>query len=386
MHLRWLLACLAAGCGAESDLAGGVIASDITLFQGPQIPLVIGGDLVTTRETPVIAQRPGTMRVTLNSPQGAEAREVRVIVSFIDPVSLGSTAVEQVVTLVEGAQLATVDLAFPAHAIEPGTSFVVTVLEQRGFTARDPVFEGARQPEAGMIPLDAREVPPFEVVVLPTGRTPPELDAAHAERWRAALAAQLPVSAVELRVAEPLVIDRNFNINASWPLLLGDLAAWRASEGLPSHVFVIGAVSAHSGSGIGGIAASLAVEAAYWRVAAMQINPLFPLEETSIVVHELGHALGRSHAPCGNPGGPDYAYPYEMGSIGVPGIDQRDGEMRLPEDYYDVMTYCQPAFISDYGYTQLYRGLTTLDERAAPVAGEPGYVIDPIWWPEGDER
>jgi hypothetical protein len=383
MQLRWGLACLAA-CGGDSDLAGGVIASDVTLFQGPQISLIAGGELVTSRVTPVIANRRGTVRVTLNSPQGAEAREVTVIVSFIDPVTLASEVVSRPITLVEGAQLATIDLPFPDGAIAPNSSFVVSVFEQPGFSARDDVFDGARQPAEGMFPLDARVVAPFEVVVLPTGRTPPLLDDARQERWRAALAAQLPVSAVNLRVATPLVIDRDMSQNANWPLLLGDLAAWRAREGLAPQTFVIGALSAQTGTGIGGIAASLAVEVEYWRVAAMQINELFPLEETGIVVHELGHSLGRSHAPCGDPGGPDFAYPYQDGLIGVPGIDQRDGRMRLPTEYYDVMTYCQPVFISDYGYTQLYRGLSSLGERTSGT-GDPGFVIDPVWFP-AEER
>jgi len=75
--------------------------------------------------------------------------------------------------------------------------------------------------------------------------------------------------------------------------------------------------------------------------------------------HELGHAHGLQHAPCGGAGGPDPGFPYSDGGIGVWGFDQIDKRLKDPTGMTnggkskDVMGYCQPSWISDYHYQRL---------------------------------
>ena len=67
--------------------------------------------------------------------------------------------------------------------------------------------------------------------------------------------------------------------------------------------------------------------------------------------HELGHALGREHAPCETDDA-DPAFPYPGGSTGVFGYD---GTRLLdPAKYTDVMGYCVPVWISDYTYDPIF--------------------------------
>lgn len=75
-----------------------------------------------------------------------------------------------------------------------------------------------------------------------------------------------------------------------------------------------------------------------------------------LAAHEVGHNLGRSHAPCGGASGTDPGYPYSGASIGQYGLDRIDSSPQLlaPTDYVDVMSYCDPVWISDYTYTGLY--------------------------------
>ena len=76
------------------------------------------------------------------------------------------------------------------------------------------------------------------------------------------------------------------------------------------------------------------------------------------MAHELGHSLGLPHAPCGTSGGP---YPYPEAKIGVWGYSLSARMLRDPDEYYDLMSYCDPSFISDYNFEQLFERIRYLN-------------------------
>ena len=78
------------------------------------------------------------------------------------------------------------------------------------------------------------------------------------------------------------------------------------------------------------------------------------------MAHELGHACGFAHAPCGTPGDPNYpAYePYDpaatpQASIGEYGLNISNGSIPSPSSFKDMMAYCGPRWISLYNYGRL---------------------------------
>ena len=89
-----------------------------------------------------------------------------------------------------------------------------------------------------------------------------------------------------------------------------------------------------------------------------------------VLAQEIGHAFGRAHAPCGNPGGPDPSYPtynsYPSGSIGEFGFDPSSSQVHNPALTFDYMSYCGPVWTSPYTYVGLKNAIV-----ASPAAAHP---------------
>ncbi len=110
------------------------------------------------------------------------------------------------------------------------------------------------------------------------------------------------------------------------------------------------------------------------------------------MAHEIGHACGRAHAPCGPVGtsaDPNYpAYePYDapaarVASIGEFGLDITSGAVPNPANGRDYMSYCGPAWISIYGHQALINNAALNPEQVGwrrPWWRD--YVTyDPWWW------
>jgi hypothetical protein len=110
------------------------------------------------------------------------------------------------------------------------------------------------------------------------------------------------------------------------------------------------------------------------------------------MTHEIGHACGRPHAPCGGVGtSADANYPaYEpydspsarVASIGEYGLDITNGAIATPETARDYMSYCGPAWISIYGYQKLVNNAALNPEQVGHRRPwwENYVAYDPWWW------
>ncbi|MFQ5854546.1 MAG: DNRLRE domain-containing protein [Anaerolineae bacterium] len=82
------------------------------------------------------------------------------------------------------------------------------------------------------------------------------------------------------------------------------------------------------------------------------------------MAHEIGHNLGREHtfSACASEPDPGW-YPYADGLIGVYGVDLEDPTAPLyvdPSTNYDIMSYCNPQWMSDHTFGNLYNEFTGL--------------------------
>ncbi len=147
------------------------------------------------------------------------------------------------------------------------------------------------------------------------------------------------------------------NSNGAWQSILGEIQALRVAEGSPRNYY--GIVKTSYTSGIVGIsyigaASSLGYDGAL---------------AVDIISHELGHAFGRQHAPCGITGSTDPNYPYPAGNIGAYGLDVATASL-YPPSTAEVMSYCRPQWVSDYTYTSVYNWRTAHPSSASVVQAD----------------
>ena len=90
-------------------------------------------------------------------------------------------------------------------------------------------------------------------------------------------------------------------------------------------------------------------------VAELSGRSSFSIPDASTIAHELGHNLSLAHAPCGGAPGPDPSFPYPDASTGAWGYDFRNGGRPVRPSKKDLMSYCGPVWISDYGFTKALR-------------------------------
>lgn len=167
----------------------------------------------------------------------------------------------------------------------------------------------------------------------------------------------------------------------SWSELLSDLGALRRADG--SSRYYVGFVPGQPATGTVGI--------------GYVGSPTCAVKDDSsatpdIVAHELGHNFGLDHAPCGTTG--DANYPYSNARLGTQGWDYVRQAIVAPTSAYDVMSYCDPDWVSDYNYEKVQSWLQAhppvaptaamaLGGTAASFPRSEAFVVSGVMTPGG---
>ena len=243
----------------------------------------------------------------------------------------------------------------PAEVMQPGLEMVIEV-DPEG-TLDEALGVAKRIPETGRLAVDVRAMPLFDLTLIPFVWTQTndesivdlvEAMAADPENhdMLGDTRTLLPVADLVVSAHEPVVSSSN---NAF--ALLSQTEAIQAMEGGSSHYM---GMMAGRVEGTGG-------------VASLRGRSSFSIPRASTIAHELGHNLSLLHAPCGNPGGLDLSFPSSDGSIGAWGYDFRGGGSLVRPTRPDLMSYCEPKWVSDYSFANalLFR---LFDEGPAAAA------------------
>ena len=267
------------------------------------------------------------------------------------------------------------DLEASANVLINGT-FIQPGLEMAIEIDPDGVLDPSlgftrRLPATGRAAVDVRDVPPFNLTLVPFIWTI-NPDHSMEERLQELTTESdlfrltrdlLPVKEFDLAVREA-VWTSNEPIDANKSALLNELDAIRAMDG--SSRYYKGILT--SGGGI-------AQSGGFTSLSAF---------DDKVIAHELGHNFSLRHPPCGDPDYTDPHYPYPDGSIGAWGYDLLNQQLVDPGTA-ELMSYCSPIWISDFYFTKALGYRLSLVEEAPLAAAYPSSARSLLLWGGVDE-
>lgn len=355
------------GCGANAPAAIGLKVRDISIYQTVRAQLYKAGAFVTTPSSPVVAGKKALIRVFVDTTAGYTKHAVHAVLTLTGTAGETTLADDKTIAAAstDADTASTFSFEVDPTKLEASTQFSVS-LQETDCKATGGNAADTRVPATGTRALGAQTVGKLKVVVVPidVGGRLPKTDAPELEKIKAALLAFYPVPSVEITVrATPIKWTGTIagTDSRGWSNLLNQVLRERSTDSPSSDTYYFGLMQpaatmmAYCGRGcILGIAPQTT------RVSPSAQGGLgasFADAQTyETIIHELGHAHGRGHAPCVQGGGiegVDAMYPDKSGSIMDWGWDSRVNKLISPMTYKDVMGYCSPNWISPYTYNAL---------------------------------
>jgi hypothetical protein len=362
-------ACILGQCSDEVDdgcsntLAGGIALSEIAFYQAGKVTLMSDGDAVTDSDRPVdvITEKPGLLRafVALDSDFSERVLSARLVVVNGDQVDALFHKRTVSVASTDASLATTFNFELSGDLIQPDTRYSLELVECEsgsGSSVRP------RFPSGGTAELEARSVGPLRLVFVPiiANDNSPRTDAAHLGVLTDYVRAMYPISALETSLGEPMEASRAIGVEAGWEQTLQELSDRHYSDDAPNDVYYYGLLEPESTFddfcidnactlGIGYITTA-SLSDRHFRVSmGLSYGDTYSAETTA---HELGHNLGREHAPCGGPAYPDPDFPHAGARIGWWGYQSPD-VLTSPTVTRDIMSYCENPWVSDYTYQAL---------------------------------
>jgi len=367
---------------APGSLVNGLDIDSITFNQGVEITLMENGEEIDSRNAPVVEGRDGILRVYLDRQSDFEERDIRVVLDIEEgdspePVELHVDGDSRPQQLSSTANFYLDELPSELH-------FSIRLEEVEDGVDAPGDSNESQWPADGFADLNPRSPRgPLKIIIVPvrynadnSGRMP-ETGEAQLEIFRNTLLQRYPVAEVEVTVGATLAWSSAVQPNGSgWSELLDAVMNRRWNESPGRDVYYYGLFSPAlsiasycSGGCVAGLSPLTENAEDDWGRASIGLG--FPGEgAANTMVHEVGHAHGRQHAPCGLFGQQsDSSYPYSDASLGVWGYDILAQSLRDPDDYSDFMAYCEPTWVSDYTYDELFDRVRTVNNLSHFIAG-----------------
>ncbi len=368
-----------------TPLVENLTISEVAVFQTVKIDVMKSGAAVAAKP-PVVADRAALVRVYVTPGAGyaPHAIQGQLVLESSNGKNTYPVDVTPSSASTDATLGSTINFEVPANIIKADTKFSVALREKSGNKA--VASSAAQWPMDGTTTaLGAVSVgPQLKVVIVPIqyatdgSNRLPDTSPAQIQKYKDILGALYPVPTVDVTVrSAPVSI--NFTVSAGgtgYNSLLNTVLQTRAQDKPANDVYYWGAIAPAASFGTfcgGGCVTGL---------SPLVNNPNDYQSRASVGVgftgdssvytaaHEIGHAHGRNHAPCGGASGTDPNYPYSNGSTGVWGYNITTKTLLDPAKYRDVMSYCNPDWFSDYTYGAILTRVKAVN-GAQVIAGIP---------------
>lgn len=344
--------------GPNPNLAPDIRITDVAIYQGVKISL-LPNPLEMTPRPPVVQGRSALVRVFVEPQPGFLQTPITAAFTTAQrdgPVRTRRQTREIAIASREQGRGTTFEFMLDPEDLREDTEWSVELLGAEACSGVGVDTSGARRPTEGTQPIDAEKVGTLDVTLVPmryngdgSGSLPDTSEAQQAI-YREVLMRMFPVEEVNISVRDtPVDIDFPVRVESDWGPVLNLLLDTRAMDVPPAKTYYYGLLG--GGSGLGGLGPVPGPGSVNRRGAIGVGRSGFGPAETC--AHELGHASGRRHSPCGGAGNPDPTYPHDGGSIGVWGYDIFSDTLKDPENWQDFMSYCSNEWVSDFTYRAL---------------------------------
>lgn len=372
---------------APPGRVAGLTIAAVTANQGSQLVLL---DDEGATSSPLVAGRPTLVRVHVTPEAVWEARPVRAVLTWQGE---NVRVLDQTLTPVGPSVDLDLDSTFtfelPPEEVVPGAAWSVELLEVDGGAGPGDDTGAAWPGDDTLQPVLVERTGTLKVHVLPIAYgadgsdrlpdTSPEqillLEDLLLRTW--------PVEAVELTV-DPTPYPLDYPVwpnGANWGDLLYDITGERVVRSVPDDTYLFALfrpTATPSAYCAGGCftGRSWTADDPDDAFARVSVGLGYPGEGTALtMLHQLGHTHGRSDAPCSGIN-PDPEYPYEDATLGAPGWDHVDGDLKDPAEHRDLMSWCAPRWASDYTWLALHQRAVRVNvEDAAARLPDPWRVL-----------
>jgi hypothetical protein len=371
----------------QAPLATGLTLKDLAVYQGVKILVVKDGKWVSSRNAPVVAGRPALVRAFVTPDAAWEGKSVTAELR-LESGSTKHPLIKDTKTITAASTdtdtKSTFNFEVPGELLTKDVTFSVALTMTGGEvpSAASPARFPADGTQKG---LSAEVGGALKIVLVPikydydgSGRTP-DVTAKQVELYKQTFMAMYPTNEVQITVHAPHSWKSPIQGNGTgFSSVLRGITELRQQERPPADVYYYGLLaptssfsSFCSGGCVTGLSTVVSNPSTSYLRASVGVG-FSGQSSANTMAHEVGHAHGREHAPCGGADGVDPDFPYTGAQLGVWGYNILTKTFISPTKGRDMMGYCPNEWVSDYTYAGLFDRISTISIPTTTKSGSLG--------------